>query len=212
MRREGRSRSATVTTDVMLPAALALALVVGAGLPTSAWAAGPEETIRELVSAVSAVLNDPGLQGPAGKVERKNRVAGIIHGAFHFEDMARESLGTHWDQLGAAQREEFTRLFGELFEQSYSLLVLRFLGERTTTYHGESIDGNRAGVRTHLVSEKEGRLPVDYRMAALGERWAVVDVVVDGVSLAANYRAQFTKVIRTSSYETLLRRMRKHAG
>ena len=64
MRREGWSRSAMVTADVMLPATLALALVVGAGLPTSAWAAGPEETIRELVSAVSEVLNDPGRHCP----------------------------------------------------------------------------------------------------------------------------------------------------
>jgi phospholipid transport system substrate-binding protein len=50
---------------------------------------------------------------------------------------------------------------------------------------------------------------VDYRLASLDGRWTVDDVVVDGVSLAGNYRAQFSKIIRTSSYETLLRRMRK---
>jgi phospholipid transport system substrate-binding protein len=73
----------------------------------------------------------------------------------------------------------------------------------------EAIDGSRATVRTVLVSEKDGTLPVDYRLASLDGRWTVDDVVVDGVSLAGNYRAQFSKIIRTSSYETLLRRMRK---
>jgi hypothetical protein len=33
--------------------------------------------------------------------------------------------------------------------------------------------------------------------------------VVDGVSIAGNYRAQFSKIIRTSSYDTLLRRLQK---
>jgi phospholipid transport system substrate-binding protein len=208
MRRDQRSPHTTM--PAVAPAVIAaLALLVCASLPTPAWAAGPQEAIRQLVAAVSAVLDDPALQGSAKKVERRNRVARIIHDAFDFENMARESLGAQWAGLTPVQREEFARLFGDLFEQSYSLLVLRFLGERTTTYAGESIDGNRAVVRTFLTSEKDGKLPVEYRLASLGERWTVVDVVVDGVSLAVNYRVQFSKIIRTSSYETLLHRMRR---
>ena len=33
------------------------------------------------------------------------------------------------------------------------------------------------------------------------------DVVVDGVSLAGNFRAQFTKTIRASSYDALVQRI-----
>jgi ABC-type transporter MlaC component len=89
------------------------------------------------------------------------------------------------------------------------VLVVRFLGERTTTYVGESSDGQWALVRTRLISEKDGEMPVEYRLSTVGGRWTLVDIVVDGVSLAANYRVQFTKIIRTSSYQTLLQRMRK---
>jgi phospholipid transport system substrate-binding protein len=187
----------------------ALALLGCAAMPVPVWAAAPQERVRSLVAAVSAVLEDPGLRGAAKKQERQTHVATIIHDAFDFESMARDALGQPWATLTAEQQAEFTRLFGDRFEQSYSLLVLRFLGERTTSYVGESIDGNRATVRTFLVSEKDGTLPVDYRLALRDDRWTVVDVVVDGVSLAGNYRAQFGRIIRTSSYETLLRRMRK---
>jgi phospholipid transport system substrate-binding protein len=186
-----------------------LTLLVSVSLSTPVWAAGPEEAIHQLVAAVSAVLEDPGLQGSAKKVERRSRVAMIIHDAFDFENMAREALGPPWVALTAGQRTEFTQLFGDRFERSYSLLVLRFLGERTTTYVGESIDGQGAVVRTRLVSPTDGTLPVEYRLTSLGKRWTVTDVVVDGVSLTDNYRAQFNKIIRSSSYETLLRRMRK---
>jgi phospholipid transport system substrate-binding protein len=155
------------------------------------------------------VLEDPALQTPAKKVERKARVAAIIHDAFDFENMAPEALGAPWATLTAAQRAEFTQLFGDRFERSYSLLVLRFLGERRTTYVDESITGQEAVVRTLLVSRADGELPVDYRLTSLDARWTVADVVVDGVSLTGNYRAQFNKILRSSSYETLLRRMRK---
>ena len=187
----------------------ALALLGCAALPTPVWAAAPQERVRSLVAAVSAVLEDPAFRGAGRKLERRTQVATIINKAFDFESMARDALGPPWATLTAEQQAEFTQLFGDRFEQSYSLLVLRFLGERTTTYVGESIDGARATVRTFLVGEKDGTLPVDYRLASRNDRWSVVDVVVDGVSLAGNYRAQFGKIIRTSSYETLLRRMRK---
>jgi phospholipid transport system substrate-binding protein len=188
---------------------MALTLLLGVGLSTPVWAAGPQEAIQQLVAAVSAVLEDPALQTPAKKVERKARVAAIIHDAFDFENMAPEALGAPWATLTAAQRAEFTQLFGDRFERSYSLLVLRFLGERRTSYVDESITGQEAVVRTLLVSQTDGTLPVDYRLTSLDARWTVADVVVDGVSLTGNYRAQFNKILRSSSYETLLRRMRK---
>ena len=40
------------------------------------------------------------------------------------------------------------------------------------------------------------------------QRWAVFDVIVDGVSLALNYRAQFEQIIRNSSYDTLLQKIK----
>jgi phospholipid transport system substrate-binding protein len=194
------------------PAVLvALGLLGCATLATPGWAAGPQERVRGLVAAVSAVLDDPALQGAARKPERRARIGRIIHDAFDFEGMARDALGAPWGTLTTEQRAEFTRLFGDRFERSYSLLVLRFLGERTTTYVAESIEGTRATGRTVLVSDRDGTLPVDYRLASQDGRWTVADVVVDGVSLTGNYRAQFGRIIRTSSYETLLQRMRKAA-
>jgi phospholipid transport system substrate-binding protein len=188
---------------------LAVAFPVHAGVPQPGSTAAPQEAIRRLVDSASTIVADPALQGAVRKAERRDRVATIIHDAFDFASMARDSLGPQWGTLTPGQREEFTRLFGERFKWSYSLLVLQFLGERTTAYVSEAIDGSRAVVRTILVSQKDGNLPVEYRLGSRGDHWAVEDVVVDGVSLAANYRAQFSRIIRTSSYETLLRRLRK---
>jgi phospholipid transport system substrate-binding protein len=39
--------------------------------------------------------------------------------------------------------------------------------------------------------------------------WHAYDLVVDGVSLVKNYRSQFEKIIRSSSYQELVRRLRE---
>jgi hypothetical protein len=48
----------------------------------------------------------------------------------------------------------------------------------------------------------------DYRMLNRGDRWRIYDVSIEGVSLVANYRTQFNSIIRTSSYDELIRKMR----
>jgi cell division septation protein DedD len=75
------------------------------------------------------------------------------------------------------------------------------------SFLGESLDEGHATVRTTVLGRTGQELPIDYRMVERGDRWAVRDVVIDGVSLAANYRAQFTRVIQTSSYPELVRQL-----
>jgi phospholipid transport system substrate-binding protein len=40
------------------------------------------------------------------------------------------------------------------------------------------------------------------------DRWRMYDVLIENVSLVASYRSQFDRVIRTSSYEDLVRRLK----
>lgn len=183
---------------------VALAFLAQAALPLSAHAAGPRERVAAMLTAISAALHDPGLEGSA----REGRVRAIILDSFHFDEMAKTSLGSHWETLSSTQREEFVRLFGDFFERSYNRLVLRFLGDRRTTYLAESVSGDTGVVRTVLEAAGDERLPVEYRLARKDGRWGVVDVVLDGVSLARNYRVQFEKVIRSSSYGTLVKKMK----
>ena len=182
--------------------AVVIALAAGTAL-----AGAPQQRVRQTVDAVSAALNDPQLQGASNERARRERVAKVMHESFDFNAMAQESLGSHWASLTAEQRDRFVGLFAQLFERSYDRLVLRFLGDSTTTYGAESVDAGRATVKTVLVRKGGDELPVDYRLTGAGESWKISDVVVDGVSLAGNFRAQFDKTIRASSYDGLVKRI-----
>ena len=191
----------------MSPRALVALLVVALG-PARVLAGSPQDRVRQTIDAVSAVLKDPQLQGPAAERDRRERVGHIMEDAFDFRTMARDSLGSEWARLTAAQQDEFVGLFGQLFERSYDRLVLRFLGDSTTTYGAESVDKNGAVVRTTLVRKNGDDLPVDYRLTSDATGWKISDAVVDGVSLTGNFRAQFEKAIRGGSYDELAKRIR----
>ena len=64
-------------------------------------------------------------------------------------------------------------------------------------------------MQTKLVTKSGSEIPIEYRMHRKGgERWLVYDVIIEGVSLIANYRTQFNKIIQTSSYQELVRKMK----
>ena len=120
-------------------------------------------------------------------------------------------LGPNWNARTAAEREEFVRLFAELLERSLIGGIagrIRLPDGIQVSYVGESVDGAAATVWTTLLSKRGLDLPFTYRMIERAGRWAICDVIIDGVSLAANYRAQFFRVIRSSSYQELVRQMR----
>ena len=105
------------------------------------------------------------------------------------------------------EREEFVQLFADLLERSYISKIELYGGEKVD-YVGETIDGDQATIKTKITTKQGTEIPIDYRMLKRGDKWLVYDVIIEGVSLVANYRAQFNKIIVTSSYAELVKKMR----
>ncbi|MBI4636646.1 MAG: ABC transporter substrate-binding protein [Candidatus Rokubacteria bacterium] len=180
----------------------ALAVVV---LATGALA-GPIDQIRQYGDQVVKVLEDPGLRGPDRRLERRAAVRRIAIEIFDLGETAKRALGRHWQARTEAEREEFVRLFAELLESAY-LSKIDFYGGEKLRYVGESIDGDHAIVRGRVATKQGTEVPVDARMLRRGERWLIYDVTIENVSLIGNYRAQFDRIIRASSYEELVKRL-----
>jgi phospholipid transport system substrate-binding protein len=52
---------------------------------------------------------------------------------------------------------------------------------------------------------------MDYRLLVKDGRWSAYDIIIDGVSLVSNYRSQFQKIIRESSFEELVNKLRERS-
>ena len=153
------------------------------------------------------VLEDPALS----ESQRKAEIRAVALEAFDVEEAARRALGPHWAKRTPGERQEFIQLFQGLLERGYLSRIGEYGGERVQ-YVGERIDGEYATVRAQIVTAKGTQVPVEARVLKRGERWLMYDVLIENVSLVASYRSQFDRVIRTSSYEDLVRRLKERGA
>lgn len=174
-----------------------------------AAAATPMEQLRADIDRVIKTVEDPELRKQGRVKERRAAVRKIANQIFDFSETAKRSLGRHWQARTPAEREEFTQLFADLLERSYISKIELYGGEKIA-YAGESVDGDQAVVHTRILTKQGSEVPVDYRMLKHSNdgRWQVYDVIIEGVSLVSNYRTQFNKIIQTSSFRDLVKKMK----
>jgi phospholipid transport system substrate-binding protein len=184
---------------------LAVAGVLGLGGP--AWAGAPTDQLRRYTDQVMKVLENPALTAP----ERLTAVRTVATEVFDVPETAKRALGVHWQQRSPAERDEFVEIFRALLEQSYLSRINEFGGERIR-YVSEQIDGDHASVRAVIVTKKGTDVPVESRLLQKADHWLVYDVLIENISLIASYRAQFDRVIRTTSYPELVRRLKSHGS
>ena len=178
--------------------------------PVSPAAAGPAtERVREFFASANRMIVDPAFD--ARPDERLAALRGLVTEMVDFRNAAAIALGPEWSPRSASERDEFVRLFTDLLETS----VFASVGARaridrgiTVTYLDEVKDRDATAVTTTVLTRSGREMAVAYRMALRHERWVVQDLVVDGVSLVENYRAQFQKFIQRSSHGELVSEMR----
>jgi phospholipid transport system substrate-binding protein len=190
----------------MMKALAVIGLVVAVAVaPLAAWAGAPTEQLRAQVDRVLKILDDPALKDKPK--ERRVVVRKIADDIFDFGETAKRSLGRHWAARTPTERDEFVKLFGDLLERSYISKIELYGGEKIQ-YTGDKVDGEQASVMSKLVTKQGSEVPIEYRMLKKGDRWLVYDVIIEGVSLVSNYRTQFNKIIQTSSYADLVKKMK----
>jgi phospholipid transport system substrate-binding protein len=174
-----------------------------------AWAGIPTDQLKGSVDQVVQILQDPKLKPESMAPERRAAIRKVANVIFDFTETAKRALGPHWQNLSEKDRAEFVSLFTDLLEGAYVSKIEQYSGE-PVRFVGDTVDGDLATVKTRIVTKKGTEVPIDYRMLRRGDRWVVYDVSIEGVSLVANYRTQFNKIIQTASYEELVKRMKAH--
>jgi phospholipid transport system substrate-binding protein len=185
-------------------AALASSLTVLAGV---VQAGVPTDQLRGATDRVLKVLQDPQLKQPAKAETRRQQIRAIADEILDWQETGKRALARHWQGRSPSERAEFSTLFANLVERSYISKIERYSGERIV-YAGETVEGDLATVRTKLITTSNTQIPIDYRMQKAGDHWRAYDVVIEGVSLVANYRTQFNRIIQQSGYGELMNKLK----
>jgi phospholipid transport system substrate-binding protein len=176
--------------------------------PVPVAAGVPRDQVRQTVDKLVAILKDPRLKQESRQNERHEELKKLIYQRFDFTEMARRALGPEWRRHSSEEQKEFVKLFTDLLEQAY-LKQIESYNDQKVRYLNEREDSSYAQVDTKIVDHKGQEFSVNYRLHNMNGDWKVYDVVVEEISLVNNYRAQFSRVLASSSYQELVHTMKE---
>jgi len=182
--------------------AVSVAVLVQPAAPAAALDDGPMAAARRVLERSHDIVVGPG--------DRKQKLVALNELLRSFLDtdaLSRQAMGTHLDGRAQAEVAEFLRLFRELFVRTYVQRLLLFESP-DFAYGAETISGRDATVGTEIVTPRD-RFTVDYRLQKSPAGWRATDILVEGVSIARNFRAQFDAALAKDSFQGVLERLRK---
>lgn len=161
-----------------------------------------------LRSAVDEVL---ALAGRAkDKPTLMRQIGPVLEKHIRFDVMTRRAIGPGWREFDAAQQKQAIALFTKLVIRSYGS---RFtIGELPEVKYQSAAEAAAGRVDVSTVTIYQGsRYGVVYRMEE-AEGWHTTDVVIEGVSMVANYRSQFDPVYKKGGVPGVIAALEKSAA
>lgn len=189
-------------TKTILVAISVLALIQ---VPASLAAADAEVTLRDGMKEVLAIT-----ETSKGGRPMADKLQPILEKRVCFESMTRRAIGPGWRQFTPAQQQEATRLFTKLIIRSYSNKFTPGEQPEINYLKSKSPAPDKIEIPTTILY-KGSRYSIVYRMENRGG-WLVTDILAEGVSLVANYRAQFDELYKKGGVAAVLDSLKQSAA
>jgi len=187
-----------VTSPLRLGAMLLLLCSAASGAARAAES--PPKVVQELADAVVAVLAE---KGPTAD-QKREKVQTIVYAHFDFTTLSRLVLARNWKQLSPEQRQAFVEEFKRHLSMTYGKNVETYNNERAEVTGDRTEPGGDWTVKTKIVRPGAQDILVDYRLRQEEGGWKVIDVIIEGVSLVANFRSQFQEIMTGQGPQKLI--------
>jgi len=188
------------------------ALIMCAAYPTLA-AASPQDatgSVKSIIDQSIVVFKDQNLAG----AEREQKLRAIAESHFDFSEMSQSAVGYHWRDFTPEQKSEFVPLFTAFIEDAYLSRIESYSVEKINQQIKSSMiqftrqtnDGSDYAevFSTVVLQDQKDPIPVNYLMRRDGDEWKIYDITIDSISVIANYRNQFNRVLNSGGYDKLV--------
>lgn len=173
-----------------------------------AVAQGAEKFITKLADDGIGFLGDESISGEKQRAEFRK----LLNRNFDMNTIARFSLGRHWRTASKPQRDEYMKLFKAMIIDVYSQRFSDYQGQ-TIEVTGSRKEGERDVLVHSLLTQESGPdVKVDWRVRKREGRYKVIDIIVEGVSMALTQRSDFSSVVQRGGgdMEALLVHLREN--
>ena len=161
----------------------------------------PRAIVEKMTQAAIDVLGEKGLSSE----EKRHRIEDLAYANIDFDIMSHLVLARNWGRLSAAQQAEFVRLFKEHLALTYGRSIESYNNEKVEVV-GERDEGRGDWtVKTKILrGGGNADVLVEYRLRQENDAWRIIDVVIERVSLVANFRSQFQEIVNSGGPAKLL--------
>jgi len=189
------------STLKLIAATILCLILAGPAISTAFADQSPTEVVKALVNPALQILNDK----TTPLKDRQQKLRDLVSAdVFDYTAMTRSALGMHWKDINDQQRQDVTQTFTAFLRDSYISRIQDF-SVQSVNFLGESDIGNgNTEVKTTIEQPGGQPVQVNYSLRQVSGKWLIYDVAVDNISIAANYRNQFNRVINNQGFDTLL--------
>ena len=186
-------------TLLLLPALAALAL--GNAMASTADA---ENFLKKSVSEVVEVARKS-----TDSTALATGVQPILLKTISFDAMTRRAVGPGWRQFTEAEQKDAIGLFTTLIIRTYSSKFTP--GELPEIVYKSAVETAPGRVEVSTTTLYKGsKYEVVYRLEQPdGKGWRVTDVVIEGVSMVANYRSQLDAQFKSGGASAVIGSLQK---
>lgn len=183
----------------IVPVVLVMGAVLVSGLSGPAKAADLDSA-RALVSEIAEKGVREVVAADVPQTEKITRFRTLFDQYFDMPSIARFVLGRSWRDADAAQQTRFVEQFRELNVYTWARRFKDYNGQ-TLMVTGVQADGETGAFVDTIVEQKNGQKPlsVRWRLRARENGWRVVDLIVEGVSMAITYRSEYSAALSDPS-------------
>lgn len=174
-----------------------------AGAAWTSGAAFAQSAAQQQVPAASAFIErlaQRAIEGLTAReidtAERAARFRELLTEAFDVPKIGRFALGAAWRTTNAADREAYLKAFEDFIVATYATRFADYGGERIRVVSSRRLDEGEVAVGTLFERARGEPVRVDWRLAPESQSWKIIDVIIEGVSMAITQRDDFAATVQ----------------
>tara|TARA_B100001123_G_C14767483_1_gene811307 strand:- start:50 stop:655 length:606 start_codon:yes stop_codon:yes gene_type:complete len=152
----------------------------------------PGTFVMEMTTNAINTLTDKSIS----QNDKEDQFGILFDNNFDVSSISRFVLGKYWKQASLDQKKKFIKAFRNYVVKTYSSRFNEYSGEKLKLVNYEN-EKNPKIFLVHTILEKEDPPPikVDWRIGKKKDSFVILDIIIEGISLAVTQRSEFVSVI-----------------
>ena len=152
----------------------------------------PGSYVMEMTTEAINTLTD----NSTSQNEKESQFGKLFDKNFDVPSISRFVLGKYWKQASLDQKKKFIKAFRNYVVKTYSSRFNEYSGETLQLVDFEN-ESNPKIFLVHTILKREDApvIKVDWRIGKKKDKFVILDIIIEGISLAITQRSEFVSVI-----------------